>query len=77
MDAERVEPDNNENQWHTCCGKTSDSRLLTFVASLSISLLILIFCAYKLSEEMDCPSENTYIGLTSLIIGVWIKSPVQ
>ena len=72
-----VPNENNEHQLNACCGGTSDRRLLQFIASLSISLLVLIFCAYKLSQDIDCASENTFVGLTTLIIGVWIKSPFE
>jgi hypothetical protein len=73
----RGEDTNTDNHWNTCCGKTSDRRLLQFIASLSISLLVLIFSAYQLSQHLDCASEQVYIGLVTLIIGFWVKSPIS
>jgi len=68
---------NDNNEWKTCCGRTSDRRLLQFIASLSISILILIFSCYKLSQELGCTTENVYVGLITLIIGFWVKSPID
>lgn len=67
----------NENQYKTCCGTVSDKRLLVFISSLSISLLILTFCCYQLVNKEDCQSQNTYVGIITLIIGIWLKSPVS
>ena len=72
----KVEDLEKVNQYRTCCGAMSDKRLLIFISSLSISLLILCFSCYKLAHNNDCQNQNTYVGLISLIIGIWIKSPI-
>ena len=67
----------DSNQLRTCCGNhSSDKRLLIFISSLSISLLVLILCCYQLVNKSDCQSQNTYVGLITLIIGIWLKSPL-
>lgn len=66
-----------DNQLNTCCGKPSDKRLLIFISSLSISLLVLTFCCFQLVNKPDCQSQNTYVGLITLIIGIWLKSPLS
>ena len=65
------------NQWKVCCGGSTDRRVLTFVASLSLSTIIMIFSCYQLTRGLDCSQENTYIGLITLIIGFWMKSPLS
>ena len=74
----RIEIDdkNNDNQWHSCCFKTSDKRLLKFISIFTISISVLIFSFYKLSTDITYDEQNTYIGLITLIIGIYIKSPV-
>ena len=73
---------NNEEkeayQWDSCCMRKTDSRLLTFIASFFISMILLIFSCYQLTRpDIDCASENIYISLITLIIGVWVKSPLS
>ncbi len=67
----------DDNQLNTCCGRTSDKRLLTFIASLSISILIIMLCSYQLITKLDCVSQNVYVGILTLIIGVWCPHPVR
>lgn len=68
----------NVNLWKTCLCGSSDRRLLTFVANLSISISILVFCFFMIgNRSLSCPELNTYIGLISLILGVWLKSPLS
>jgi hypothetical protein len=75
--ADTRESDNYQLQ--SCCTRrTSDRRLLTFIASLSLSSIIVIFSCHMLSRDhISCSSENTYVGLISLILGVWLRSPAQ
>ena len=67
---------NHENQLKNCCGTTSDKRLLMFIASLTISLIAIAFSCYQLSRKLDCESQSVYIGILTLILGVWVKSPL-
>jgi len=65
-------------QWNSCCMRKTDSRLLTFIASFFISIILLIFSCYQLTRpDIDCASENIYISLITLIIGYWMKSPLS
>ena len=73
-----IEDEKIKNTWRSCCDIPSDRRLLMFISSFSITLIIITFSCYKLSlEDVDCSSENTYIGLITLLIGLWIKSPAS
>ena len=69
--------DVDEQQLKTCCGPTSDRRLLIFIGSLSISLIVLIFSCYKLASTTDCVLTSVYVGLLSLILGLWMPTPIR
>ncbi len=69
-----IEP---ENKYRCCTGTVTDRRLLLFIASFTISTLILFFSCYMLSlPDTDCSTEQTYISLVMLILGWWAPSPV-
>ena len=73
-----IENKENDHIMKSCCGHVSDSRLLKFIASFSITSIIVIFSCYQLSREgISCPDQNTYIGLITLLIGIWLKSPMS
>ena len=67
----------NVNDWHSCCGTSSDKRLLVFIANLSISFILLIFSMVRLIEQLPPDERSIYIGFISLVIGIWIKSPLS
>ena len=71
---ESIEP---ENKYKCCCFRSStDKRLLIFSASLSLSLIIIIFSCYQLVNLTGCHEQNTYVGLLTLILGIWLRSPI-
>lgn len=66
------------NLWKTCLCGSSDKRLLIFTANLSISISILVFCFFMIGNRtLSCPELQTYVGLISLILGIWVKSPLS
>lgn len=75
---ESVNNDDSEHRYNCCCRAVpmSDRRVLIFSASLSISLIVIVFSCYQLVNLVDCHSQNTYISLLSLVIGIWLKSPI-
>lgn len=62
-----------------CCNDHKiDSRLLVFIVNVGISLITLILSFIKLfSHDLDDNDKSTYIGLISLVVGIWIKSPIS
>ena len=64
-------------QLKTCCGPRSDSRLLVFSASLLLSTIVLIFSCVQLMRLDDCNHQNLYVGVITLILGLWLKSPAD
>ena len=64
-------------QLKTCTGLTTDKRLITLITSTLISLMVISFSCYQLAaNKLDCSTQHTYVGLLTLIIGIWLKSPV-
>lgn len=74
---------NSADTWRSnCCQKNSDhkidSRLLVFIVNVVISLITLILSFIKLfSNDLNESDKSTYIGLISLVVGIWIKSPIS
>jgi hypothetical protein len=71
-----------ENLYSCCCfSGSTDRRLLTFLAQLGLSSLVMIFCIYKLSVEDSCschPNNNHntfYSGVLMTILGIFLPSP--
>ena len=73
----------NSDTWKSnCCQKNKDnkidSRLLVFIVNVAISLITLILSFIKLfSHDLNESDKSTYIGLISLVVGIWIKSPIS
>jgi hypothetical protein len=67
-------PEFDHEEWQSCC-VTMDKEATIFFSQLVISVFVLLFCVYQLCVLLDCDSQQTYIGLLTLIIGVWLPSP--
>ena len=66
------------NHWDSCCGKASDKRLLIFSANLSISLILMIFSLVRLCDDKLINEEKaTYVGFITLVVGIWLRSPLS
>lgn len=64
-----------ENNWKSCC-LTVDRRALQFFTQLSISLIVISLCIYNLVQYPDnCDSNQVYMGLLTMTIGVYIPAP--
>ena len=60
-----------------CCNEKTDVRLLIFLSTFTVTFTLLIFSCYQLAHVNDCQSENLYVGLITLVVGVWVKSPLS
>ena len=68
----------DQNHWDNCCGKPSDKRLLVFIANLTISLILMIFSLVRLcSPNINSDEKQTYVSFISLVVGIWLKSPLS
>ena len=77
---EERESVNGSDTWKVnCCNDHKiDSRLLVFIVNVAISLITLILSFIKLfSNDLNESDKSTYISLISLVVGIWIKSPIS
>lgn len=75
-DAVEIEKDliDTENTYKSCC-ITSDKRALAFFSQFTISIMIMLFSFYKLINSDRCEDTQVYIGLITMIIGVYLPNP--
>ena len=73
--AEREAENDIENGWDSCCFRL-DRRAVMYFTTLGVSMSVMIFCIIKLSDNIPCEQQNGWISLLSLVIGIYIKSPV-
>ena len=66
----------NDYELKSCCGQQSDRRLLNFIASLTISLIALLFACLQLTRNLGCSADSVYIGIVTSIISIWVPSPM-
>lgn len=65
----------NDNVWFCCKEGRTDPRLLQFLITTLFSLIILIFSIIQLLRLESCEAQNTYIGLVTLVFGIFLPSP--
>ena len=63
-----------DDTWESCCVKM-DKRAIRFFTQLGISVGIISLCIVQLLRLSDCSSQHAYIGLLTLLIGIWLPSP--
>ena len=59
--------------WKSCCFKL-DRRAVKFFSQLFISLIMIVFCLYKLHTVYKCDSD-VYMSLLTMILGIFIEAP--
>ena len=75
-DAVEIEKDliETENTYRSCC-LTSDKRALQFFSQFTICVGVLLFSMYKLINSEECEETQVYIGLITMIIGIYLPNP--
>jgi membrane-bound ClpP family serine protease len=73
---EKKVDDEINNKWQSCCNKTTDKRLLRYISTSVISGSILTLSIVKLMSDIDCEDKNLYVGLLTMVLGIYIKSPI-
>lgn len=65
-------------EWKCCLCGTSDRNCLRFSITAILSGFIMIFSAGMLAfADLPCPEQNTFVGLITLVLGYWLKSPLD
>ena len=72
--SERTKRFKLDNEWHSCCLRM-DKNAVRFFTQLAISMSIIGLCIAQLIRLKDCGAQHAYIGLLTLIIGVWLPYP--
>ena len=66
------EEDTTQNILHSCCGGSSDKRLVVLLTQVSVSVLVLGFSAVMLATEDDESSKAIYMSLLSSTLSYWL-----
>ena len=66
--------DLEDRTWKSCCLEM-DRKAVVFFATLAISLIMIAFCIFQLTTSKSCEAQQAYMGLLTLVLGIWIKSP--
>lgn len=65
-------------EWHCCLFGDSNPNALRFSITASLSCFIMLFSASMLAfTNLPCSEQNTFIGLITLVLGYWLKSPLD
>lgn len=64
-----------ENTYRSCC-LTIDKRALQFFSQFTICLGVLLFSMFKLINSEECEETQVYIGMITMIVGIYIPQPV-
>ena len=66
------EEDRTENLYHSCCGGSSDKRLVVLLTQVSISILVLSFSGVMLSVSDEPNDKAIYMSLISSTLSYWL-----
>jgi hypothetical protein len=71
-------PNSTEYELMFCTGHVTDKRLWILALQSIISLAIIFLCCIKLFDDnLGCEQSNLYVGLITLITGIWMRSPID
>jgi hypothetical protein len=65
---------NEDNLWRSCCLVT-DRRMIVFFSQLIIGISVISFSFIQLARNDECESNQLYVGLVTMIIGIFLPSP--
>ena len=75
---ERVDSNRRKDLWKCCICGTSDRNCLRFSITAILSGFVLIFSSAMLAfADLPCSEQNTMVGLMTLTLGYWLKSPLD
>ncbi len=65
-----------DNMLKSCCGLVMDKNAVQYFTQVTIICSIMSFCICKLSTDDTCPSQTTFMGLLTMMIGLALPSPM-
>jgi len=66
-----------QNDLRSCCGGTSDRRLVLMIAQISFSAILLVFCGTVLLVGHPGEDKAVYFSLISSIISFWFGNQIS
>ena len=66
------EEDKTENLYHSCCGGSSDKRLVVLLTQVSVSILVLGFSGVMLAASNEANDKAIYMSLISSTLSYWL-----
>ena len=67
-------PRQDSNVWRSCCYEI-DKRVLLFAVQTTFACVVVVFSMYMLIHSPDCPEQQMYSSLLTLVLGVYLPSP--
>ena len=61
--------------WRSCCVEI-DRDAVVYLTGFSLITASMVFCFYQLIVLKDCHSQQSYLSVLTLILGVLLPSPV-
>lgn len=74
MDIENKSMD-NDNKDVYCCSNTQPIYFVKYLMMCSICIIVLLFCILKISLNSCDGDISVYIGMITLIIGIYTPQP--
>lgn len=65
--------------WRCCLCGGSDRRALRFCMTASLSTMLMLFSCGMIAfaKDLGCSDKQTFVGMITLTIGYWLKSPLD
>lgn len=60
--------------WKSGCFQV-DKRVIIFFSQFAICLMIISFSLYQLNKDSSCEHQQIYIGLLTMIVGIFLPAP--
>ena len=62
------------NTWRSFCFEI-DKRVLLFFSQFSVGLMVISFSLYQLNKDSSCENQQIYIGLLTMMVGIFLPAP--
>ncbi len=60
--------------WTSCCFRVN-KHVLIFFSQFAIGCMVICFSLYQLNKKDTCEHQQLYIGLLTMIVGVFLPQP--
>lgn len=61
-----------ETELKSCCGNTTDKRLIIILIQFLFSAVVIILCFVRIMQVEDCPNQTLFISLLSSTLSFWM-----